>query len=368
MPLTTWTVKDEVLSDALDNYDRALGLTGELPIEDDEREPLSDVEAHMERALRTANWSKVQDWRDLRQEIGRPILTSEDRDDMHAATDTRRLVESRWRDGKACGVYIEQARMADAQADLLIEPEQWDRLAQVWVEHTDRLNQDPEEEGAPLPLTVPDHRSVVRYYAPAFLQGTKGVRSTTFIGVESHRVASHPGVRAALAAKAQRRRVKRPAKVTPGEWQHSPGVVLTSAPEFRGSGEPTARLYARLKGAYTSTTVKRRKTGKPAQRTIHQRLVTGRRMIDQAFTALNDTSVMARRERIHLQLDQLQVHAANLLVEQATPLVRAEDIDRTPVVRKPRTVEPARAPVRKLTQAERHTMAAAVAKDIQALI
>src|SRR5215217_809706 len=99
MPLTTWTQRDELLSDALHMRDVAMGLANEAPIFEDDYEPLSQVEEEMERALRNANWSKVQDWRDLRQEMGKPNLTADDKDDVATATDRRRLVESRFTDG-----------------------------------------------------------------------------------------------------------------------------------------------------------------------------------------------------------------------------------------------------------------------------
>lgn len=130
MPLSTWTERDELLSDALHMRDVALGLDRPL-VDEPEHEPLTAVELAMEQRLRTATWGVVDAYREERKLNAKPALTSDDRPSASDATNNAAVIATQWVDGRAAFHMVEAMQAADAilqveprsvETDLIVEP------------------------------------------------------------------------------------------------------------------------------------------------------------------------------------------------------------------------------------------------------
>jgi hypothetical protein len=98
--------------DALDNYDRALGLYGHDrdDTESDTADPL--ISAEMAKSLRTASWGRVDDAYAEAQDAAKPALTSDDRP-AASANSAGHLTDPRWVDGRAAYLYAAGMRALD---------------------------------------------------------------------------------------------------------------------------------------------------------------------------------------------------------------------------------------------------------------
>lgn len=133
MPLTAWTERDELLSDALHMRDVALGLADPAPYTTLrwQRHPLA-VDQYLHAwhfedeqedqlypdVLATARWMQLEDYlRELDDQ--RPGMTSQDKPAAYSieAHDRRAVLASRWTDGAAAAVMIDLSE----RAELLVE-------------------------------------------------------------------------------------------------------------------------------------------------------------------------------------------------------------------------------------------------------
>jgi hypothetical protein len=146
MPLTNWTLTDELVSDSLHMRDVALGLDKPSVVKDltwvketwgqrlVEKTPhlklqaaweddgmLGDEIPDIERAISRSTHSRVSAVRDLQQDEGKPVMTSDDRSLFDALEGAVR--KQRWSDGAACAVSIHAERWAQ-HAEVLIETTQ----------------------------------------------------------------------------------------------------------------------------------------------------------------------------------------------------------------------------------------------------
>jgi hypothetical protein len=163
MPLSTWTTRDELLSDALHLMDVAKGLDRPLSMDLPDYEPRSAVEEAMEQRLRTASWGVVDAYREEVKLNAKPALTSDDRPSASDATDNSPLIQSKVVDGQAAQLAVEMQQAADAA--LLVEPRSIE---------TDLIVEPPREVGGTEPTTtdepewtVPSIASMTRYAATA---------------------------------------------------------------------------------------------------------------------------------------------------------------------------------------------------------
>lgn len=232
MPLTTWTERDELLSDALHMRDVAMGLADPNPLwvedalaydEDDDAfgQHFKDergFESHgaFERAVET--WTRRNE----------PVLTSDAKAHPH---DAEHVPTIRWRDGAACGVYIDLERESEAhvtvepravETDLLIEP----------------VRQVAEEEEGEFPTlstpTVPTPERCRAYTVAMLATGRGSISSTTTIeGVGTFPTrAVYKSVKADVARLAEKRR-RRAGRYAREQGERKSTVQATSTAQAR---------------------------------------------------------------------------------------------------------------------------------------
>lgn len=142
MPLTNWTLTDELVSDSLHMRDVALGLdkpsvvkTAELlkafdvgrktgriyprpKYTNDLGAERQDAYPEQERAVSESTHARVHALREQQQLEGKPVMTSDDRSLFDALEGAVR--KQRWSDGAACAVSIHAERWAQ-HAEVLVE-------------------------------------------------------------------------------------------------------------------------------------------------------------------------------------------------------------------------------------------------------